>query len=367
MVTRRMLTSLVVFLLVAMAGGGIAYAATDGSNAALKATGYLKTQQNDDGGYGAKASTVSNTAMAVIAFKTAGVKLPEKNNLGTVDYLKKNASALADPNQKVANTAQIAQLIVALKAAGEDPKTFAGTDWIALLKDTQDKAICLFGNTEISQAWAMIALETAGAEVPDNAITWLTEQQEDNGGYAFDAKGGMMGADTNSTALVIQALIGAGEKKNSPAVKKALDFLKTQQNPDGGFPFVKPSPYGTDSDSNSTAWVIQALLAADEDIEDGEWVKTSVAPMGCLISLQNPNGAFVFQKTVPDDSLLSTLQAVPALMEKPYPLKHGATKTVPKTETSSNGTGISIIAAAVVGAVILVAGFFFIYARKKED
>ncbi|MFH1737139.1 MAG: prenyltransferase/squalene oxidase repeat-containing protein [Actinomycetota bacterium] len=367
MVTRRMWTSLVAFLLVVTAGGSIAYAATDGSNAALKATSYLKIQQNDDGGYGAKTSTVSDTAWAVIAFKTAGVKLPETNNLGTMDYFKKNTPALGDPNQKVANTAQIAQLIVALKAAGEDPKTFAGTDWVALLKDTQDKAIGLFGNTEISHAWAIIALETAGAEVPDNAITWLTEQQEDNGGYAFDAKGGMMGADTNSTALVIQALIGAGEKKTSPAVKKALDFLKTQQNPDGGFPFVKPSPYGTDSDSNSTAWVVQALLAADEDIEDGSWVKTSVAPMGFLISLQNPNGAFVFQKTVPDDSLSSTLQAVPALMEQPFPLPTEVQKSGEKkeAETPVNSTILILVFGATLVVVILAAGLWWYRVRIK--
>lgn len=356
-----------VFLLAAMTGGSIAQAVTDGSNAALKATSYLKTQQNDDGGYGTKASTISDTVMAVIAFKTAGVKLPVKNGTGTLDYLKKNAPAIADRNQKVANAAQIAQLIVALKAAGEDPKAFAGTDWITLLKDTQDKAIGLFGNTEISQAWAMIALEMAGEEVPDNAVAWLTGQQEDNGGYAFDTKGGMIGADTNSTALVVQALIGAGEKKTALSVKKALDYLRTQQNTDGGFPFVKPSAFGTDSDSNSTAWVIQALLATGEDIEDGEWVKTSVAPMGCLISLQKPNGAFVFQKTVPDDSLLSTLQAVPALMEKPFPLKTETKKPAEKKSaaTLADSTTLFLAVGAALAIIAAAGGLWWYRARFK--
>jgi hypothetical protein len=354
-------------LLAAIAGMGIARAATDGSNAALKSTNYLKTQQNEDGGFGTKVSTISDTAMAVIAFKTTGVKLPVKDGAGTLDYLKKNAPAIADPNQKVDNTGQIAQLIVALKTAGENPKAFAGIDWIALLKGTQDTAIGLFGNSEISQAWAMIALETAGVEVPDNAIIWLTGQQEDNGGYAFDAKGGMMGADTNSTALVIQALIGAGEKKTAPSIKKALDFLHTQQNQDGGFPFVTPSTYGTDSDANSTAWVIQALLAAGEDVEDGKWVKGSVAPMGCLISMQNPNGAFVFQKTVLDDSLLSTLQAVPALMEKPFPLKTEAKKPAEKknTETPVSSTILIVALGVALAAVILVAGSWWYRVRIK--
>lgn len=357
----------VTFLLAVMAGGGIAQAATDGSNAALKATDYLKTQQNEDGGFGTKGSTISDTIMAVIAFKTGGVKLPVKNGAGTLDYLKKSAPAIADPNQKVANTAHIARLIIALKTAGEDPKSFAGTDWIALLKDTQDKAIGLFGNTEISQAWAMIALETAGEEVPDNAVTWLAEQQEDNGGYAFDAKGGMMGADTNSTALAVQALIGADEKKTAPSVKKALDYLRTRQNTDGGFPFATLSASVTDSDSDSTAWVIQALLAAGEDVEDGKWVKTSIAPMDCLISLQNPSGAFVFQKTVPDDSLLSTLLAVPALMGKTFPLKTETKKPAEKKDagTPASSTILVLAFGVAIAVIILAAGLWWYRVRIR--
>lgn len=347
-------------------GNGAAIASSGSVNAGIKAGNYLRAQIHDDGGFGSPESTVVSTSIAIISLKSANDDLPKsKTGKTPLDYLKTAAPALNDPAKEVVvkNTAKIAHVIIALTVAGENPKKFAGVDWVALLKGSSEKATGWFGTEEIDHMWALLALETAGEPVPTNSVLWLKEQQEDNGGFAVDKKIDGLGSDTNSTALAVQALIGAGESKTSPAIKKAIDFLKTQQNKDGGFPYVTPSPYGTDSDSSSTAWVLQALVAAGQDIESKAWVKAAVTPMGFLMSLQNADGGFMYQKTVQDSNLLSTCQAIPALMLKPFPNKAPAPaqKTAPVAAKSPYGLYMVIGAVAIFGIAILL----LVMIRKK--
>lgn len=349
-----------------LCGQGAAIASTGSQNAGLKAAGYLKTQIHDDGGFGTQASTVSETSQAVIAIRTAGVKMPKSASGKTpVDYLKANTKDLANPANSVKAVGRIGQMIVALKFAGQDPQKFAGTDWLAVLDKTKEKATGWYGTTEIEHCWAMLALESVGQDVDSLSVNWLIGQQSDAGGFAFDNKEGQAGPDTNTTALAIQALIGAGEKPTSAPVKKALNWLKTQQNKDGGFPFVTPSAYGTDSDASSTAWVIQALLAANQDIEGKTWVKAAVTPMGFLMSLQNANGAFNYQSIVPGDSLIATYQAVPALVEKPLPYKAAAKPKPASSDKIDSSTTAWLLGGGVaVALLIALAGLYFGVMRK---
>ena len=59
------------------------------------------------------------------------------------------------------------------------------------------------------------------------------------------------------TGAVIQALVRAG-RRDSDAIDDALAWLRTMQNDDGGFTAVRP---GEESNSATTAWVVQALWA----------------------------------------------------------------------------------------------------------
>jgi prenyltransferase beta subunit len=349
---------------VMLLGNGTALASSGSIAAARKASAFLKAQIHDDGGFGATESSVVSTAIAVISIKNAGDALPKsKTGQTPLDFLKTAAPTLTDPTKAVVvkNTAKIAHMIIALKIAGQDPKKFAGTDWVALLNKSSENATGWYGTTEIDHMWAMLALETAGEAVPTTTVNWLISNQETNGGYAVDKINGM-GADTNSTALAIQALIGAGETKKDDSVKKAISFLKTQQNKDGGFPFVTPSQYGTDSDSSSTAWVIQALVSAGEDIESKAWVKAAVTPMGFLMSMQNADGGFMYQKTVPDSNLLSTSQAVPALMLKPFPYKPAVVKKAAPVAAKSP-YGLYMVIGAI--GILVLAVLLLVMIRKK--
>jgi hypothetical protein len=122
---------------------------------------------------------------------------------------------------------------------------------------------------------------------------------------------------------VLQALISAS---GTPEVRaRALEYLRAQQNADGGFPYSQTSQFGNASDANSTALSIQAILAAGESMSN--WVKDGKSPLDRLLAFQNPSGAFRYQDSAPDDNQLATYQAVPAIAGKTFP-----TEPVPITQ-----------------------------------
>ncbi|MGD2178212.1 MAG: cell wall anchor protein, partial [Anaerolineae bacterium] len=95
-------------------------------------------------------------------------------------------------------------------------------------------------------------------------------------------------------------------------IGEAFAYLHRVQNDDGGFPYQVPSDYGTESDANSTAYVLQALLAAGESMN--AWAPAGTDPLGALAALHDrESGAFFWQAAVPFPNLLATAQAIPAV------------------------------------------------------
>ena len=84
-------------------------------------------------------------------------------------------------------------------------------------------------------------------------------------------------------------------------------YLAGQQNDDGGWPYQKGGDFGSESDVNSTAYVVQAFLALKN---------TALAEAGqnFIANLQNASGAFPYQKSQPDDNAGATYQAITALL-----------------------------------------------------
>ncbi|MFF0742576.1 prenyltransferase/squalene oxidase repeat-containing protein [Streptomyces sp. NPDC004111] len=151
------------------------------------------------------------------------------------------------------------------------------------------------------QSLALLAQQTVGVKPATKAVDWLVAQQCDNGGFpAFradasrpcDAK---VLVDTNATAAAVQALKALGGQ--DATVKKAVGWLKSVQNKDGGWPY---SP-GTPSDANSTSIVVGALVAAGERPKDAmgkDWKSSLDALLAfqadCAGKAEN-QGAFAFQ------------------------------------------------------------------------
>ncbi|MFJ7147951.1 prenyltransferase/squalene oxidase repeat-containing protein [Streptomyces sp. NPDC100445] len=115
------------------------------------------------------------------------------------------------------------------------------------------------------QSLTLVAQRTLGYRPAAAAVDWLTGQQCANGGFAaFRATPGTacdskVKLDTNSTAAAVQALAAVGGRGG--AAGKAVGWLKSVQNKDGGWGYYPGAP----SDTNSTSVVIGALAAAGTD------------------------------------------------------------------------------------------------------
>ncbi|MET8767303.1 prenyltransferase/squalene oxidase repeat-containing protein [Streptomyces sp. NPDC004658] len=210
------------------------------------------------------------------------------------------------------------------------------------------------------QSLTLLAQRTLGYRPAARAVDWLTGQQCANGSFAaFRAAPAKpcddkVKADTNSTAAAVQAL--AATDGHGIAVGKAVDWLKSVQNEDGGWGYYPGGP----SDTNSTSVVIGALAAAGTDPADVR--KSGKSPYDALPAWSIPcdqdgGGAFAYQ---PDKKgkLLANADATAAgllgALGKGFvaqagkaPARDTCTKAESRTQVADNAG--AYLAAAVAG------------------
>jgi len=285
----------------------LADAATPRSHAAHDALDYVRTLQNNDGGFPALVggdSSAGATIDAVLAFAADAVDIDdiEENGNSPVDYLETQAATYSD------TPGGAAKLVIGLVAAGEDPRDFDDVDYVSKMRSYYDTSTHRYGQQTVDHAIHMLARESLGLSTQAGTAAHLESKQLSDGCWEYAD----FGCDTNSTAVALQALVVAGVDSDDAPIQTALGYLASAQNADGGFPYVAPG----DSDANSTAFVLQALVAADEDIDDGgPWQKSGGTPMQALLGLQNATtGAFTY---FGEDNAYATYQAVPALLLQP--------------------------------------------------
>ncbi len=269
------------------------------------ATTWLLGQQGQDGsfpGFDGKADpgTTTDAIFALAAASAEGIDVENAlDGAGTYLY----ASGAAYANKGVG---QAAKLVIAIELAGGDVSKVAGVDPLALVAGAKPDANGVYGTGIFDHAYVILALTAAGEVAPQSAIDALSKTQIADGSWGFDGKTTAGNGDTNTTALVIQALVATGEDDN-PMVARALAYLKSTQTSDGSFPYQGGA--SAIGDSNSTALVVQAIIAAGQDPSSVDWNDAA----GALAAFQNGDGAFRYQNTPPDDNLFSTVQALPAV------------------------------------------------------
>lgn len=271
---------------------------------------YLAAQQQPDGGFTngfSEGSDLGTTCDVVLAIAAAGQDPSawrSSMDRSPLDYLAAQVAA-----GKADTVGLWAKVILALTATGQDPTDFAGRDLIAELQAAYDPATGSFGSNLFDQAMAILALFNAGQPIPEGAAKYLVENQTTDGAWALFGGTVPGTGDTNTTALAIQALLVTGHRDE---IGTAFAYLHRVQNADGGFPYQSPSPYGTETDANSTAYVLQALMAAGESLAN--WAPGRTDPMGALLALYDPqSGAFFWQAAFALPNVLATAQAIPAL------------------------------------------------------
>src|SRR5690606_23386687 len=122
-------------------------------------------------------------------------------------------------------------------------------------------------------------------------IAVLESSHAPSGGWAFDGTTAEGAADSNTTALVVQALVALGHA-DSPLVADAMSYLLSAVDGTDGATFQPGAGFA--ADAVSTAMVMQAVLAVGDDPASDVWGNLPAA----LAGRQNASGAFHFS---PDD------------------------------------------------------------------
>lgn len=305
------------------------FAAAPDTVAATRATGYIRTLQNTDGGFPAfaAASSPGATIDAVFAFAATGIDPKTVTHSGSGaspdDYLSAQAATYSG------SPGGAAKLVLAVATLDLSAASFGGIDALAVMEANYNPATGQYGGDLFVQALFMLAEASLSRSVPAAAIAYLKSLQQASGGWD-----GGFGTDTNTTSLAIRALIAAGVAPADADISEAIVFLHSSQQPDGGFPYDPLSPFGTNSDANSTAFVIQAIVAAGQSLDaGGPWdAGGAKTPLTALLAFQNPvNGALQYFGS---DSPFATYQGVPGLMLAAYPEQQ--TYDPPSTATATS-------------------------------
>ncbi|MBC7222587.1 squalene--hopene cyclase [Candidatus Bipolaricaulota bacterium] len=129
----------------------------------------------------------------------------------------------------------------------------------------------------------------SGFKPLDRALHYLWREQEEEGPWY-----GRWGVNyLYGTGCVIPALVACGLPKDDPRIKRAVAWLKSHQNPDGGWgedvlSYHRKELWGKGpSSSSQTAWALLALLAAGET--RSEAVRHGVE---YLVRSQRPDGTW---------------------------------------------------------------------------
>jgi hypothetical protein len=290
-----------------------AAAAVPQPDAASAALDWLRTQQQPDGGFSAFGgdSDVSVTADVVYAFVVAGIHpdtVVSSADASALHYLRSAAA------QEVANPGRAAKVVLALHASGDDPRDVGSVDLVNAIELGLNGETGWYGDSFFGHLLAVLALASQDVSIPDAAVDAMLVAQTPEGSWGFNGDPTAGTGDSNTTAMAVQALVAIDGDRT--VIDAGLDYLRSLQNAeDGTISYDSLSVGDPGGDANSTALAIQAFVAAGEDpaeLEHGDLLTA-------LLTFQNESGAFQFQPAFPDDSLLATAQAVPALLLKAFP------------------------------------------------
>lgn len=273
-----------------------ASAALPENNAVISGAAFIKSTQNQNGVYGS--DSPGQMMDATLAVRSAGYD-PSKDLVdgkGPLQFLNATAAKATSP-------AAAGKAALGAKALGLDPKSVNGTDLISVVNAGYNTETGAYASDDFSQSIAMLGLSCTGNQVGAKAIAALKATAVKDGGWGF---GGA--ADPDTTSIALQALLAAGVAKSDAAVASGLAYLKANQGNDGGWGFDP-----NESNTSSTAFVVQALLALGENPEAAAYTKNGATPVSYLLSQQNADGSFKGF-----DPAYATNQVLPALAGRTF-------------------------------------------------
>jgi energy-coupling factor transport system substrate-specific component len=277
---------------------------TPAAGAVATPTGYLLGAQNGDGGYGAAPGSPSNalySGWAALGLAAAGYNPQDVSRSGHTLLAYVQAGSPSDPGS-------LERTILALRAAGAPVTSLVA----ALQRDVRANG-SVSGQANLT-AFAILALRAAGVAPSGRTESWLLRQQDSDGGFNFSAGGGV--SDVDDTGAVLEALAGTQAGR---ARARAIAYLRTEQNGDGGFP---ATPQGS-SNAQSTSWAVQGLVAAGVPLGS----LRHGTPLRYLDALVAPDGHVRYSRSSDQTPVWVTGETLMALTAKPLPLAPVAPRT----------------------------------------
>jgi energy-coupling factor transport system substrate-specific component len=257
---------------------------------------YLVSAQNRDGGFGLAPGQPSSqlaSAWAVIGIAAAGGDPAAERRDGhdAVAWIRGHLGQIQDAGDTE-------RTILALAAA----RAPLGALPARLRSDQRaDGSISEQANLT---SFAILAWRAAGERYGvGGAARWLERQQNGDGGFSFASLGDP--SDIDDTAAAAEALVAAG--MHGTPLTRARSYLEREQNHDGGFP-LQP---GGDSDSQSTAWAVQGLIAIGGPVGRG---------LAYLRARTGGSGAVQYAAGVVQTPVWVTAEALAALARRPLPI-----------------------------------------------
>jgi energy-coupling factor transport system substrate-specific component len=275
------------------------------ARAAAAPAGYLLAAQNPDGGFGGapgqpSAQLFSGWAALGLAAEGYNPQDVSKGAHSLLDYLSAGPGTGSDPGT-------VERTILAVAASGVSPASFGGRDLVAALERDISRNGSVSGQTNLT-SFAVLALRAAGVTPQPRTLAWLVRQQDRDGGFNFATAGAV--SDVDDTGAALEALAAVPGSKAAHARRRAAAFIERQQDRDGGF----PQAAGAGSNSQSTAWAVQGLLAAGVA---GAPVSRALSYLDSLIAA---DGHVRYSRTSDQTPVWVTAEAAMALAEKPLPL-----------------------------------------------
>lgn len=254
-----------------------------------KAIQFFVSYQNPDGSFGNAPLFSDWTAIAFGAY--SGTNSAKE---GLSKYL------LSDPSPGGLLT-DYERRAMALMALSINPYDGTATNYIQKIFERFDGT--QFGSPDLvnDDIFALFPLLNAGFTERDPAISrtiaFVLSKQEKDGSWVG-------GVDMTSAAA--QALAEVPSGKGVPAaLERAKVYLKTKQDPEGGF----------DHNAFSTSWAMQAIKAFEED--GASWQRNGNTPGDYLYSLQGEDGGVTIERDTAA-RLWATAYAMPAVLQKPW-------------------------------------------------
>jgi hypothetical protein len=304
-----------------------AAAQTPLTGSAQRALQWLQcTQQQPNGQIGSGGNPIARSSEVALGLAAVGqpASSMRSGSLSLAEYLTTSVSTDVGTN---------GELLLARASEPDAGPTATVATQLQAAKSTSGPTAGEYGADIFSDSLAILGLRADRQSVGEDAVGFLKTQQKSDGGWSFD-NADQFGTDSNTTALVIQALISAGVPTDDASVADGFTYLQHVFG-QGGF---GDTP-GAGPDPNSDELAIQAILAAGRQ-QDATWSSMLNQALNYLVGQQISTGADAGAIANSFSKLFATTYAPAVFQLRPLTVVGQSESTVSllSCPTTSSGT-----------------------------